>query len=89
MCERASWLRLFDLKLLDRLLGKRSCCNFHICFACFRSKVSSKGRMDKCLKRGIGSSSWVLNLIILMAFLVFLLIFSILASGAVPQLRRL
>ena len=45
--------------------------------------------MDKCLKRGIGSSSWVLKLIILMAFLVFLLIFSMLASGAVPQLRRL
>ena len=64
LCERAIWLRLFDLKLLERLVGKRSCCNFHMCFACFKRRVSSRGRMDSCLKRGMASSSWDLKLII-------------------------
>ena len=84
-----SWFLLFSLKFEDKLGGSRLFLNFHMKLACLNCKVSSKGRIDSCLKRGSGSSSWDLKLIIRMAFLTLLLIFSMLACGAVPQLSKL
>ena len=84
--EVVNWFLLFCLKFADRLGGSRLFCSFHMKLACLSCKVSSKGRMDNCLKRGSGSSSWDLKVIILMAFLVLAQIFSMLASGAVPPI---
>ena len=83
------WFLWFSLKLEDKLGGMRLFFSFHMKLACFNCNVSSRGRIDNFLKRGSVSSSWDLKLIIRMAFLVLLLIFSKLANGAVPQLSKL
>ena len=87
--ETDIWFLLLNRKLEDKLEGIRLFFNFHMKLACFSCKVSSKGRIDNFLKSGSTWSSWDLKLIIRIAFLVLLLIFSRLADGAVPQFNKL